>query len=299
MLTLHTTGDAKVVLRQQQALAARVRTANRDGLLVQRTVQSAEHCGFTDSELEEAFADLAEWVQRGVKPLGEDVLADDLTSLGETFTVKPRIGSREAESMPHARERLRLTGQVSLDGRPYTGGQLFVVISRDGLVADCTYDPPLVLDGSYQMTAAPSSELVGCGDEDAVGFFALQLGGGPLIRSKESFVWPRATADLPFDATFDTRSTANMPFIGGDVFDLDGRRKGPGTLVEAYVGGALCGRSSMPAVGSRQGYTLLFPDSADRPECSVGDLARLDFKVNGRPGLRLLELGRGIDLATP
>jgi hypothetical protein len=74
VLSMHTLGDPLVPFSMQQFYARRV-AANGDAeLLVQRAIRDINHCGFTEDELVVGFRDLANWVEHGVKPLGDDVL---------------------------------------------------------------------------------------------------------------------------------------------------------------------------------------------------------------------------------
>jgi hypothetical protein len=53
---------------------------------VQRVVRAPSHCGFDGKTQEQAFDDLVGWIERGVRPQGEDVLAADLSRVGVTWT---------------------------------------------------------------------------------------------------------------------------------------------------------------------------------------------------------------------
>jgi len=82
LLTMHTTGDFNVPLLHQQLLRERVEQAEKGDLLVQRTVREARHCAFTTDEWAAGVEDLIAWVERGEKPQGEDLLAEDLSDVG-------------------------------------------------------------------------------------------------------------------------------------------------------------------------------------------------------------------------
>ena len=45
-------------------------------------MRSGSHCGFDGEMRERAFDDLVAWIEHGVKPDGEDVLAADLSRIG-------------------------------------------------------------------------------------------------------------------------------------------------------------------------------------------------------------------------
>jgi dienelactone hydrolase len=86
LLTLHETGDAWVPLSLEQSYRRRTVAAGTDRLLVQRVVRAPGHCGFDGETRERAFDDLVAWVERGVRPEGDDVLAHDLSRVGVKWT---------------------------------------------------------------------------------------------------------------------------------------------------------------------------------------------------------------------
>ena len=86
LLTLHETGDAWVPLSIEQSYRRRTIAAGTDHLLVQRVMRAGSHCGFEGEMREQAFDDLVAWVERGVRPVGEDVLARDLSRIGLPWT---------------------------------------------------------------------------------------------------------------------------------------------------------------------------------------------------------------------
>jgi hypothetical protein len=86
LLTLHETGDAWVPLSLEQAYRRRTIAAGTEHLLVQRVIRAPSHCGFDGETREQAFDDLVAWIERGVRPEGEDVLADDLSRIGLKWT---------------------------------------------------------------------------------------------------------------------------------------------------------------------------------------------------------------------
>jgi len=53
---------------------------------VQRAVRWAGHCAFDGAVRERAFEDLVAWIERGVVPAGDDVLAADVSRLGLRWT---------------------------------------------------------------------------------------------------------------------------------------------------------------------------------------------------------------------
>jgi pimeloyl-ACP methyl ester carboxylesterase len=86
LLTLHETGDAWVPLSLEQSYRRRSIAAGTDHLLVQRVMRAGSHCGFDGDMREQAFDDLVAWIERGVRPAGEDVLAADLSRIGLKWT---------------------------------------------------------------------------------------------------------------------------------------------------------------------------------------------------------------------
>jgi hypothetical protein len=71
---------------EPQSYRRRTIAAGTDHLLVQRVMRAPSHCGFDGQMREQAFDDLVAWIERGVRPAGEDVLAPDLSRIGLTWT---------------------------------------------------------------------------------------------------------------------------------------------------------------------------------------------------------------------
>ena len=86
LITLHETGDAWVPLSLEQSYRRRTIAAGTDRLLVQRVMRAPSHCAFDGETREQAFDDLVAWIERGVRPDGEDVLAPDLSRIGLKWT---------------------------------------------------------------------------------------------------------------------------------------------------------------------------------------------------------------------
>ena len=53
---------------------------------MQRVFRAGSHCGFDGETRERTFDDLVAWIERGVKPEGENVLAQDLSRIGMKWT---------------------------------------------------------------------------------------------------------------------------------------------------------------------------------------------------------------------
>jgi len=86
LITLHETGDAWVPLSLEQSYRRRTIAAATDHLLVQRVIRAPTHCAFYVETRVRAFDDLVAWIERGVRPEGEDVLAPDLSRIGLKWT---------------------------------------------------------------------------------------------------------------------------------------------------------------------------------------------------------------------
>ncbi|HEY7437755.1 MAG TPA: hypothetical protein VIE41_21625 [Methylomirabilota bacterium] len=86
VLAIHETGDARVPFSLQQAYRRRTLEAGTSHLLVQRAVRWGGHCGFEGEVREQAFDDLVAWIERGIQPAGDDVLAADVSKLGLRWT---------------------------------------------------------------------------------------------------------------------------------------------------------------------------------------------------------------------
>jgi len=95
-LTLHTLGDLFVPFHMEQEYARRVAAHGASDLLVQRATRDYGHCAFTPPELVQTFVDLAQWVQSGIKPAGDNVLDPAVVASPDygcayTDKVSPRI----------------------------------------------------------------------------------------------------------------------------------------------------------------------------------------------------------------
>lgn len=93
VLSIHTLGDLFVPFSMEQIYAQRVADNGKSDLLVVRAIRDVGHCGFTVDEQANAFADLVNWVENGVKPAGDDVLTPATVAdpnFGCTFTTAKR-----------------------------------------------------------------------------------------------------------------------------------------------------------------------------------------------------------------
>jgi pimeloyl-ACP methyl ester carboxylesterase len=74
VVSLHTIGELFVPFHMQQIYAERVAANGNSDLLVQRAIRDVNHCGFSLTEMIQAFDDMVDWVETGVRPAGDDVL---------------------------------------------------------------------------------------------------------------------------------------------------------------------------------------------------------------------------------
>jgi hypothetical protein len=286
LLTLHMTGDGQVPIQQARIVRRRVDRAHRHRLLVERVVRDPGHCGFTDTEWEASLEALIRWVERGVRPKGNNVLVRDLRHLRRRFELNPRPGTPEAEAVRGGRRRVQLRGRLSLDGAPFDARWLGAVVRRrDGLITPCQLALSPVRRGRYRIRVMADAEARGCGvpgAEIALWTFA----HGRILYSTQRRRWPRGRR-LRLDASFSTATPDGAipprTEFAGQVFRSDGRQLRGGTRIEAYVGTTRCGLASVRRTGSFSGFTLnvVGPDSV--PGCARG--ATITFRVNGRRAL--------------
>jgi pimeloyl-ACP methyl ester carboxylesterase len=284
MLTLHTTGDGQVPIEQARILRRRVDAAGKSAQLVQRVVEDPGHCGFRTNELVANLEALTAWVERGVKPKGTNIGVKDLRSLDRTFGLSPRPGTRAANEVPGAHERVVVSGRLTLDGAPFDANFLGAIVQRNGLVTPCQYTLPRVQDGRYDITVLADSEARGCG-QDGAQVVLWTFANGERYYSNEAMPWPRQGRNAKFDATFSTSSPdgvapAAAQFVG-EVYDRRGRNMPAGTRVEAFVGETRCGLASIRRAGSFAGYLIAVAGPESIAGCERG--APLSFRINGRP----------------
>ena len=83
------------VLRMRRLVSERVAEKGKSHNLVQRAIRDTNHCGFAPDELQQAFDDLTDWVEYGVRPEGDAIL-DPATvaspDFGCAFTTVDRPG---------------------------------------------------------------------------------------------------------------------------------------------------------------------------------------------------------------
>jgi hypothetical protein len=79
-LSMHTLGDLFVPFSMEQIYMRRAIANGAGDLLVTRAIRDINHCGFATAEMEQGFADLANWVANGVKPAGDDILTPSVVA---------------------------------------------------------------------------------------------------------------------------------------------------------------------------------------------------------------------------
>jgi hypothetical protein len=73
-VSLHTLGDLFVPFSMEQIYAQRTHFWGREDNFVARAIRAQQHCEFSIPEQEQAFADMLAWVDRGVRPKGDNIL---------------------------------------------------------------------------------------------------------------------------------------------------------------------------------------------------------------------------------
>jgi pimeloyl-ACP methyl ester carboxylesterase len=256
MLTIHTTGDWQVPIDQQHTLRRAVESAGKGDLLVQRAIRAPEHCGFMESEWARGLEDLRAWVERGVRPDGEDLTGGDLRDAGRKFTLSPRFGSDEAAAVPGAGERLTIRGALTRDGQPLRAFVWVDVLDGDHAQV-CSFPGTPADDGRYERVIAADAEYRGCGAPGR----KVRIAGWDdgLLYATSLLDWPEGGGTVTFDAALSPSAGSggglygNITMASGDLVDSN-------TLIEAYAGDVLCGRTSTPPVviqfSSRDFYDL-------------------------------------------
>ncbi len=282
LLTMHTTGDGQVPIEQAQLLHQRVAAAGRSDLLVQRVVQDSGHCGFTTTEEDVALDSLFGWVERGLKTEGTDLSRTDLTHLDRTFELQPRPGLPAADDVVGAGERVTARGSATLDGASFDAQWLGAVVRAEGLVTPCQVALAMVDGGRYEITVLGDNEGRGCGRPGAEVVLWTYVNNTKLYAT-QPFTWPTGR-EAPVDVAFSTTNPGKdraVTELKGEVYRPDGRHAPPGTLVEAYVGGARCGVATVRRVGSYAGFSLSVAGPDTIAKCQTGAL--VTFRVDGKP----------------
>jgi pimeloyl-ACP methyl ester carboxylesterase len=242
MITIHTSGDWQVPIDQQQILRRAVDHAGKGDLLVQRVIRAAGHCGFMDTEWAHGLEDLVGWVERGVKPEGEDVLIDDLRQAGSRFTLAPRIGTEDAAAVPGAADRLTVSGTLMFEGQPLNAFVWAEVIDGDN-VQVCSFPGTDAAAGAYERLVASDSEVRGCGAPGRMVRIAAYRDG--LLYATRLLDWPAGGGTAAFDAEM-APSDQDTTDIYGNITKASGDLAGVNTRIEAYAGDVRCGQASVP-----------------------------------------------------
>ncbi|MDE3094668.1 MAG: hypothetical protein KGK07_01540 [Chloroflexota bacterium] len=282
VITLSATGDGLVPISEAQFIRRKVEARGKGQLLVQRSVQSPEHCGFVESELETSFEALVSWVERGIKPAGEDLLATDLTGIGARFTDVARLGSPAAAALPGARDRRDLNAHVTLDGKPFESGLLVAVVVRDGLVTQCNYENTLPApDGQLHWTLAGDSEITGCGVPGADVQLMTYIGNAFML-SPQHAQWPSSAETMQLNVAFKSGSPAErLTLFHGQVVNASGARPAPRGVIDAFIGNTRCGRTSVPPTGFlAEEFRLYVVGPESVAGCTAGGTVR--FRVDGK-----------------
>jgi hypothetical protein len=156
-------------------------------------------------------------------------------------------------------------------------------VVRDGLSAACQAAIPPVSGGRFEITVLPEAEVSGCGTDGATVVFWAYV-GDRFYFSEKATNWPETAATREIQATFSSGSprgaAPSTTDIYGEILDGSGNPAAPGTLIEAYDGETLCGRTSLRG-GEFEGFVIFIagPDSIEG--CGRG--SRIRFAVNGTP----------------
>jgi pimeloyl-ACP methyl ester carboxylesterase len=286
LLSLHTTGDGQVPIEQARILHRQVDAAGKRELLVHRVIEDEGHCGFTTDEMEVGLDALVDWVERGVKPEGTNVMTDDLRQLDRTFERVPRVGTVAGRTVHGARDRVVLRGRATLDGWPFDARFLGAIVVRDGLSAACQLMATPITNGKFEITIAADSEVSGCGAPGAEVVLWTFVQDQKLV-TQDTLEWPgdgrQATSNATFSTSAPQGAASTTTDFAGEVYRRDGRRLPPGTRIEAHVGTTLCAVGSVRRAGSFSGYIIMVAGPDTVPACTRG--AAITFSVDGRHAL--------------
>lgn len=93
VVSIHTLGDLYVPFKHMQIHRERAEASGSSDMLVQRAIRAPSHCDFSPAEQVQAFADMINWEQNGIKPAGDEVLDPAVVAnpdYGCTFTSPQR-----------------------------------------------------------------------------------------------------------------------------------------------------------------------------------------------------------------
>jgi len=286
LLTMHTTGDGQVPIEDARILQRLIDAAGRRDLLVQRVIRDAGHCGFTNLEQVAGFEALVGWVEHGARPDGNNVLTVDLDAPRPSFELAPRPGTREADAVVGASDRVVIRGTATVDGVPLDARFFGAEVVHDGLMTSCQYELSSVAGGAFELTVLADTEQSGCGAGGSKIVFWTYVGDSQLteLHSTDELPWPgpgTATATVSFSSTAPLGASTDTTSFVGEVLDASGHYVAPGTRIEAFVGDVRCGETSTRRTGSFSGYTMAVAGPDAVAGCTAG--APLSFRVDGQP----------------
>lgn len=209
---------------------------------------------------------------------------------GGAETVAPTSTATSAQVSPSASEapstRVALEGSVALDGLPLDAEFLGVNVRRDGLVVFCQDEIVAPVFGRYAVGVYGDDELAGCGAAGAELILWTYV-GEQQVFSQETLPWPGSGGRAEFDATFLTQdpdgARGAATEIQGRVAHADGTPARVGAIIEARIGGALCGMTSVRDFSTPEeghiGYGMAIVGPEAVPDCVPG--TTITFTVDG------------------
>src|SRR5207302_8014617 len=109
--------------------------------------------------------------------------------------------------------------------------------------------------GRFHAVIAPAAEIAGCGDSDAQ-LLLLTFDAGYRL-STESVPWSSLHNGDNLKFTADpTGKVADIMSVYGDIYGVNGGPMPPGARVAGFIGGVLCGETSIPWIATDYSYTL-------------------------------------------
>jgi hypothetical protein len=226
--------------------------------------------------------------------------SDSSTTTANTRPLPTRV--TDAGAPPGADDRVVVSGNLTLDGKPFDARFLGAVVRRQGLVTPCQFTIPRVEQGRYAITVLADAESFGCGAPGAE-ILLWAFVHERFVYSSSAVGWPASRHSVTFDASLSTsKPRGDVPAtaqFNGELLARDGTKLPPGARVEAYVGPTRCGIASTRRSGGFAGYVLAVVGPDSIPGCERG--ATLTFRVNGKPAVEtsrndLSIRGQGLDL---
>ena len=109
----------------------------------------------------------------------------------------------DANALPGADDRVVVSGNLSLDGKPFDARFLGAVVRRQGLVTPCQFNIPRVEQGRYAITVLAEAESFGCGAPGAE-ILLWAFVQERFVYSSSAVGWPASRRSATFDASFST-----------------------------------------------------------------------------------------------